>query len=107
MKNRVLKLAALSLLGWYLMIPPVYQTAPESGVFTVSDESPYSEWTQKHTFDTAHECELNRERLSLWAMDQAVKVPNRSDTNLFYVNVLSNVNPRCVASNDPRLKYRR
>jgi hypothetical protein len=41
--------AALALVGWYLMTPPILLKCPDEG-------APLSRWTVEEAFDTAREC---------------------------------------------------
>jgi hypothetical protein len=86
--------AALALVVWYLMVPPV-QGAPAQ----ILDHAPLSEWDIDFQYDTKAECEK--------------AIPSDKDTQE-RVNQCSNgdcaVNSalpgygRCIAADDPRLK---
>lgn len=69
--------AALALVVWYLMRPPVPHLGNKFGAHATRDkEAPLSRWAMLGTFHTEKECEAHRG--SPWE--------------------------RCVASDDPRLK---
>jgi len=46
--------AALALVGWYLMLPPMTGTGAE---WTVDINAPIAKWEQSGAYDTAQSCE--------------------------------------------------
>jgi len=48
--------------GWLLLIPPVKQI--DWADFEVDEKRPYADWEQRQAFDTAKECEAQRNRLT-------------------------------------------
>jgi len=79
--------AALALLGWYLMTPPIVSTSP----FRIDLDAPLSRWDIQESFDTAEDCE------NLY-MQLADKHPKNSQEDLRYRT------GHCIATDDPRLK---
>jgi len=72
--------AALALVDWYLMIPPLNEHS-----YRPQPDLPLSEWWQHQSFDSAQECESACNSDSL---------PDRMRAN----------NAKCIATDDPRLK---
>ena len=99
--------AALALVGWYLMIPPVEfkgtATIPKS-VFVASN-APFSEWEMSGSFDTAKECEAARPAIGTpsdfrhqSADDAAAKI------RMSAIVAFAKRYAQCIATDDPRLK---
>jgi hypothetical protein len=51
--------AALTLVGWYLMVPPVESDK------SVRPELPLSQWIQSKSYDTASECQEDLDNISI------------------------------------------
>ena len=84
--------AALALVGWYLMIPPIIHDSVQSG-------APLSSWHIFGSYDKATECRTdNVDKLNFWISNSAKGLPGRDRTlgALQYAV--------CVATDDPRLK---
>src|SRR5208282_2828558 len=79
--------AALALVGWYLLVPPITRTW-WIGAERYDDAAALSRWTIERSFDNAEVCEAAR----LTARQQAGDAAIRMDHAV------------CVASDDPRLK---
>jgi hypothetical protein len=82
--------AALALVGWYLMLPPV---KPDG---SVNAKAPLSKWRTSNTYDTIDEC---KEALSGlrggwvgYANGHELNYPSQKDT------------AACIATDDPRLE---
>jgi hypothetical protein len=110
--------AALALVGWYLMVPQ-----PDAPGRAPNVNAPLSQWNQMGAFDSASNCEKEREsrrRLAVKALDEvqqeidavpdstqplvkvAPKVAQDSvDVSSFAIGIEAS---RCVASDDPRLR---
>jgi len=96
--------AALALTGWYLMVPP---PEPSHSTLDARTKEPLSQWVRVGTYDTATECEAEREQVRLEATQAAGK---------YGLNQLEKPTTRdeliaseasaalCVAADDPRLK---
>ena len=95
--------AAVSLLGWYLL-SPLPRAAPNGGALVDADR-PLREWTKAKSFETAGECQAY---LKNWIIEQRLeteKLPKPVAPNaLLELNTRSQ--SRCVASDDPRLVAR-
>ena len=91
---------ALTLVGWYLIVPPAGRTL-RAGLAL-----PLSQWRTVASFDNAVKCESGK-RKGLPLVEKRIKkdaekagVPaHDSDVQLLAQRLL-----RCVASDDPRLK---
>src|SRR5260370_20513328 len=99
--------AALALVGWYLMLPPMN----EKGVFS---DAPMSDWDQIESFENAAACEqalrLSQDALSATS-DQEFKERSQQEAAQNGKMIISKVdalrranNGKCIASDDPRLK---
>jgi hypothetical protein len=92
---------ALTLVGWYLMVPPAGRTTTKAGLAV-----PLSQWITVGAFDNAVKCESGK-RKGLPLVEKRIKkdaekagVPaHDSDVQLLAQSLL-----RCVSSDDPRLK---
>ena len=103
--------AALALVGWYLMLPPHGSSGGVTalGVWT---DAPMSKWEIDQSFDTADECEQERARIGLKALDLLKSAPKGyASLPLQYEGPRWNwawaaerVASHCIASDDPRLK---
>jgi hypothetical protein len=78
--------AALALVGWYLMVPPLVR---KQNTLQEDTSQPLSKWTQFRAFDSAQDCERDR--------DSILKARET-------VNYADALQDRCVESDDPRLK---
>ena len=79
--------AALALLGWYLMAPPINER------IGLDLGAPLSQWQALASFDTAAEC-----KASLKAKNRLALVLGNSRVTETMANSV------CIASDDPRLK---
>jgi hypothetical protein len=79
--------AALALVGWYLLVPPRTKTW-WIGEERYDDAAPLSRWTIERSFDKAEPCEAARLNTQQQAGDAATRMNHAV----------------CVASDDPRLK---
>jgi hypothetical protein len=84
--------AALALVGWYLMLPPLATSGLD-----VDQNAPLSTWRQGGAFDTARACEVNRGD----GIKRLDKANGEKQFPSFYHSFLY---ARCVAVDDPRLK---
>ena len=98
--------AALALVGWYLMVPPIYDT-PDGDVM-IGLGKPLHDWVISRTYDSAQECNafFLRPRGGLQDKDNVFLFPtaglNSTDGPL--VAQLLGGHARCIATDDPRLK---
>ena|SRR5260370_41900452 len=92
--------AALALVGWYLLNPPVYINTYSGNVtkgFT-NINAPLSQWTSS-AFGTAAACEA--ELASRQAIDQQGTAQAKDSVSVALHKSISLM--QCVASDDPRL----
>jgi hypothetical protein len=92
---------ALTLVGWYLIVPPAGRTTTKAGLAV-----PLSQWITVGAFDSAVKCESGK-RKGLPLVEQRIKDQagkagvSAHDSD---VQALAQLALRCVASDDPRLK---
>jgi hypothetical protein len=109
--------AALALVGWYLMLPPVGYDSKLARFVTGGwndDGSPnLSRWEQAGSFDTASDCQsavtlLNPEGTAQLKTDRAAPkladIMKRRHSELVAILEIQKQNALCVATDDPRLK---
>jgi hypothetical protein len=82
-------LAVITLLGWYLMYPPM------TADYKNRANAPLTQWGSGKSFDTAKECEAARLGLR----------QQRTNLDAFGHDFAENItSAQCVATDDPRLK---
>lgn len=81
--------AALALVGWYLLLPPLSTTVEE---LRAGDVPSLAKWRQWWAFDTAKECEHERVQQA----ESSKTEGNVKASEAFFWS-------RCIASDDPRL----
>jgi hypothetical protein len=86
--------AALALVGWYLMVPPVRGAPGE-----IIEHAPLSEWDIDSQYDSNAECENSVP--SDKDIQESVKQCSNGDCA---ITVALPGYGRCIAANDPRLK---
>ena len=86
--------AALALVGWYLMLPPW------SGPGKFNDKAPILEWQQAGAFDSASECERDRNDTATVLFNNKKK---KLDASTAYYNGSLYASGRCISTDDPRL----
>ncbi len=86
--------AALALVGWYLMYPPMDRKGMPS------KDAPLQEWGLLNSFGTKDACES-----SLSRMKEQAKLP-QPENSLVVVPDQVAMLVKCIASDDPRLKER-
>ena len=98
--------AALALVGWYLMLPPL--RPPQSvrwsdgkAHFDQLPPAPLSQWTIVDSFDSARECRKGRDKL---LNDRVLFGSSPKITVNDEIRIEQVYNARCIASDDPRLK---
>jgi hypothetical protein len=109
--------AALALVGWYLMTPPV---ASEENWNRVMPPAPLGRWTTRDSFDTSDACKKARDDLiakvdndnadeyERWLDGRATspKLLHEWAARYSLTAATTDANDRsqCIASDDPRLK---
>jgi hypothetical protein len=112
--------AALALVGWYLMVPPVIHEEDWQQQHVHPTTAPLSEWFTWNSFDTADACTKARSALIASGVDGVVNDYNRwldgraSSEDLLdeWANTYSissaimdaDGQSLCIATDDPRLK---
>ena len=81
--------AALALIGWYLLQPPMRS---HSGRYEYDANAPLSLWSEHAAYDSAAECEKGKAKL-------AEAFPDAPASSKGFLASF-----HCVASDDPRLK---
>ena len=100
-------LAALAIVGWYLMMPPDSARIPHD----VDSETPLSRWITVTSFDTEDTCEkaltdLQNNQQDPITLDKTGKL-KRLQKNDAALGKARSLNAACVASDDIRLKAAR
>jgi hypothetical protein len=85
--------AALALVDWYLMVPPISNGTPEIA-------GPLSRWEIQSSYDTAVECQSNLYLVVKQALADLEKPMVQDKKSL----VLQFSSATCVASDDPHLE---
>jgi hypothetical protein len=85
--------AALALVGWYLMVPPLTNNGRSTDTRTA-----LSTWQVLKSLASAPECEAERNQLQHDANEQ----PNKDKNTLLAQYIAAH--SQCIASDDPRLK---
>jgi len=95
--------AALALVGWYLMVPPLGWSDSTRGA--VDFGAPLSTWFLSKSFDTAKECEHARKTKYIEASREEHKIPlSELQESPRLPILIEDMFNSCIASNDPRLK---
>ena len=102
--------AALALVGWYLMAPPVFPPVdPEASQWdsyggVVYLKAPLRFWTIDGSFDTASDCRVERAK-NLQKAEELKKHPNAVKPGMMGMLIAdSYLSSICISSDDPRLK---
>ncbi len=94
--------AALALVGWYLMLPPVVPVEGPPRTIHWSEDAPLNQWKIAQSFDTAAECTatmMEERKASHERLKKRGATPEQMATMDKFM--ATNI---CVASDDPRLK---
>ena len=86
--------AALALVGWYLMLPPI-ERGGSGGQFWVPANEPLSMWSTDRTFNSEDECNSALADL---------KQPRTYSGNAEQAQDMQRQRAICVSTDDPRLK---
>jgi hypothetical protein len=101
--------AALALVGWYLMVPPVGKN--DDGDIVIGIVRPFHDWFISRNYDSAEEC-----RRDAILQTRSGPKPELTGKVFFYptndlapgddvaVVELLNKHAQCIATDDPRLK---
>jgi hypothetical protein len=92
--------AALALVGWYLMVPPVIKTnSAEYSGYKADFDSPLSRWQVNSAFDSASACNSLSAAL-VFKGERDMKKTHGLD----WAIAQSLTQNQCIATDDPRLK---
>jgi hypothetical protein len=97
--------AALSLVGWYLMLPPLHFVGPAKDPYSlaiVDSSAPLSRWLPMMTFETLRECDNFSTRLARNLRKSVNTRRDKKDVETLIEIWLGKY--QCVATDDPRLK---
>ncbi len=90
--------AAVALVGWYLMVPPVVEKA---GSYEADFNAPLSRWSVDSPFDTAAECRAVNANL----VQQQTRVFDQAQAHSRERAVAQRlIVSQCIETDDPRLK---
>jgi hypothetical protein len=97
-------LIVLSLLGWYLMLPPAAQQP--NGLPWPDGKAPISQWTIAESFDQAKACEGQLDKHRKKFQQTYSKISHQFAESEFWSRfyVAAAGEATCVATDDPRLK---
>ena len=100
--------AALALVGWYLMTPPIDWTGKRS---YPDDRAPLSKWEMAGSFDPAEACQHKRDdeiyhpcTLDIPASSVCPQNAIPRDDDFWRAERESFFEARCIGTDDPRLK---
>ncbi len=85
--------AALALVGWYLMLPPIVNDQPDT-------TQPLNTWDIWRSFDTATGCEENRD----FKAKQMRETFKKNAVAAEKWATIFGVDSKCIGTDDPRLK---
>ena len=92
--------AALTLVAWYLMVPPLVN-AP----YKIDSEAPLTEWKIYQTFDTADQCSKSLSSAQA-KYEQTASAPLGTIERGTRAFALQMVFAQCISSDDPNLKVK-
>jgi hypothetical protein len=90
--------AALGLVGWYLMIPPIYH---DRVAFQVDENAPLAKWVVYSAHDNADDCEESRVKGNDLAAEKRKQLRDSKSARLLQDQLQFS---QCIATDDPRLK---
>jgi len=95
--------AALALVGWCLMWPPM--RTPKDDNPYLDEHAEYGSWKILHTFATQDECEAVRNRATKYARrGELIVFPDNFPVRDTALSLAQEADIECVATDDPRLK---
>jgi len=91
--------AALALVGWYLMVPPL--KGDSSSGYRADYDAPLSQWTVLSPFDSASPCDTQHRR----DVDDGASAMKKAPKGSFDWAVAQKLTQsQCIATDDPRLR---
>ncbi len=97
-RRPALHLAALSLIAWYLMVPP---TVP--GTHEINQSAPLSQWTIRRSFPREAGCLSARDRVRQIGQNR-MATETRGRSGAGHLRWCVDCHAECVATDDPRIK---
>ena len=96
--------AALALVGWYLLVPPVVR--PSGGEETADPKAPLSKWVKviRGTFDSDDACHVALRRFQFDVQSNYQSAAPEALTESEFQRIQQASSARCIATIDPRLK---
>jgi hypothetical protein len=101
---RIWHAAALALMGWYLMIPPMHK-GPNGTIDFPEARAPIIQWQVVDSYDSADSCRAGSAAHldKIKAFMAQTQSPTLTDA-IKKAAILQEVQAQCIATNDPRLK---
>lgn len=94
--------AALTLVGWYLLVPPIVMDGEKA---QVDHAMPLSQWDRGgRVYDTESDCEETRDKLREIAESHKNWIGPSGSVAAANDRYVLLTNQRCVSADDPRLK---
>jgi hypothetical protein len=94
--------AALAIVGWYLLMPPITMEGDKANV---DGSVPLSQWDRgDRVYDTESACEEMRAKLSAIAESHKNWIGRSGSVAAANDRYVLLTNQRCIATDDPRLK---
>ncbi len=91
--------AALALVGWYLMLPPLLSRRP----MIFETRAPLSRWYFASVFGTARQCEEGRREYNRGWLDGATRGDHLPSAEILGLKEWQ-AQEKCVSADDPRLE---
>jgi hypothetical protein len=111
--RRIAHIAALSLMGWYFLVPPLYNPNRQELAqirnrwdlphTVLRTDWPYSDWKILGSYDAASACEAARDR-NLEFIRGVFEREKKTRPQTAERLMDGAVDTRCIASDDPKLK---
>jgi hypothetical protein len=89
--------AALALVGWYLLVPPISKT---NDGYKADFNAPLGKWIVTGVYDQAYSCDQLQGRLVL---DQEKKIEKLPLLSYKWALAQKLATSQCIATDDPRL----
>ena len=114
---RIRHAAALALMGWYLISPPLTKDPinPVTGTGWPATDAPLSKWTILDSYDSAADCGIERDKDRMQDVQGLQKIDNEGHWSLSrsghrdpnyavaVAQMLAGTEAECIATDDPRL----
>jgi hypothetical protein len=96
--------AALALVGWYLMIPPIVRPSGREG--TADANAPLSKWVKviRGSFDSEDACDVALRRFQFGVRSNYQSAEPEALTESEFQSIQQASSAKCIASDDLRFK---